>query len=233
MYATTVQAVTYMITFGQIVTKVLQRLALVEGLDAQIYAEPRIQLAVQHKFDLLFREYWIPEYTTWQEQFNLDGSTGVVTADLSTRIKDFRDIHSVFLENSHKPIPLAPHTTRDSDINYPSIRQFATNTAKWFKILPTTTSGKVWISYRTKPDDFQEDGDELHIDTQLLLLGSCWDILEDDGTNPGASDKFRVLFQDALSQFNRQQFNIPLSIRVAGSSMHMMTNFTPLPNGGV
>ena len=56
-----------MITFGGIVTKVLQRLALVEGLDAQIYAEPRIQLAVQHKFDMIFREYWLPDYTTYQE----------------------------------------------------------------------------------------------------------------------------------------------------------------------
>ena len=199
-----------MITFGQIVTKVLQRLALVEGLDAQIYAEPRIQLAVQHKFDLLFREYWIPEYTTWQEQFDLDGVNGVVTADLSTRIKDFRDIHSVFWEGSHKPMPIAPLSTRDSDVTYPSLRQLGTNTTKWFKVLPTNTSGKVHVSYRTKPPDFQDDGDQIHMDQQLLLLGSCWDVLEDDGTNPGASDKFRVLFQDALSQFNRQQHNIPL-----------------------
>jgi len=199
-----------MITFGQIVTRVLQRLALVEGLDAQIYAEPRIQLAVQHKFDLLFREYWIPEYTTWQEQFDLDGVNGVVTADLSTRIKDFRDIHSVFWEGSHKPMPIAPLSTRDSDVTYPSLRQLGTNTTKWFKVLPTNTSGKVHVSYRTKPPDFQDDGDQIHMDQQLLLLGSCWDVLEDDGTNPGASDKFRVLFQDALSQFNRQQHNIPL-----------------------
>ena len=203
-----------MVLFGQIVTKVLQRLALVEGLDAQIYAEPRIQLAVQHKFDLLFREYWIPEYTTWQEEMTLDGASGVVTADLSTRIKDFRDLHSVFHEGSYKPLPMAPLSTRDADINYPSIRQLGTNPTKWFKILPTNTVGKVWISYRTKPDDFEEDGDEIHMDTQLLLLGTCWDVLEDDGTNPGASDKFRVLFQDALAQFNRQQFNIPLDAKL-------------------
>ena len=208
-----------MITFGQIVTKVLQRLALVEGLDAQIYAEPRIQLAVQHKFDLIFREYWIPEYTTWQEEFMLDGVSGVVTADLSTRIKDFRDLHSVFWEGSHKPMPMAPLSTRDSDVTYPSLRQLGTNTSKWFKVLPTTTSGKVFVSYRTKPDDFEEDGDEIHMDQQLLLLGSCWDVLEDDGTNPGASDKFRVLFQDALAQFNRQQHNIPLDTMMPTTSV--------------
>ena len=207
-----------MITFGDIVTKVLQRLALVEGLDAQIYAEPRIQLAIQHKFDLIFREYWIPEYTTYQEPFLLDGTTGFVVDDLSSKIKDWRDIHSIFHENSHKPMPKAPMSVRDIDVNYPSIRPAATNPAKMFRVLPATTTGKVYITYRTKPDDFEEDGDEIFIDTQLLLLGSCWDVLEDDGTNPGASDKFKMLFQDALSQFNRAQHNIPLDTIMSSRS---------------
>jgi hypothetical protein len=199
-----------MITFGALVTKVLQRLALVEGLDAQIYAEPRIQLAVQHKFDLIFREYWIPEYTTWQEPYTLDGVNGTITGDLTDKVNDFRDIHSVFWEGSHKPLAIASHAIRDVDINYPSIRSYATNMTKMFKVMPVTTTGAVFVSYRTKPDDFEEDSDQIFMDTQLLLLGTCWDVLEDDGTNPGASDKFRVLFQDALSQFNRQQHNIPM-----------------------
>jgi hypothetical protein len=199
-----------MITFGDIVTKVLQRLALVEGLDAQIYAEPRIQLAIQHKFDLIFREFWLPEYTTYQEPHTLDGVNGQITGDLTGRIKDWRDLHSVFHEGSHKPMPLAPMNTRERDITYPSIRPTVTNRAKVFKVVPVTTIGQVYVTYRTKPDNFEEDSDEIFLDTQLLLLGTCWDVLEDDGTNPGASDKFKLLFQDAFSQFNRQQFNIPL-----------------------
>lgn len=198
-----------MITFGTVVTKVLQRLALVEGLDAQIYAEPRIQLAVQHKFDLLFREYWLPDYTTQQEEHTLEGTSGVITGDLTTKVRDWRDIFAVFSENSHKPMPLAPMTVRDTDISYPSIRRIP-DPVKMFKVLPLSTSGKVFITYRTKPLDFEQDSDAIHMDSQLLILGTCWDVLEDDGTNPGASDKFRILFQDALSQFNRQTHNIPL-----------------------
>jgi len=207
-----------MITFGDIVTKVLQRLALVEGLDAQIYAEPRIQLAEQHKFDMIFREYWLPEYTVHQEEHYLDGTTGMIVGDLTDKVKDWRDIHSVYSENAHSPISLAPPRIRDVDINYMSIRPNATNPAKWFKILPVTTTGKIWITYRTKPNDFEEDSDVIYLDTQLLLLGSCWDVLEDDGTNPGASDKFKMLFQDALSQFNRQQFNIPINTVLSSRS---------------
>jgi hypothetical protein len=199
-----------MITFGDLVTKVLQRLALVEGLDAQIYAEPRIQLAIQHKFDLIFREYWIPEYMTYQEPHVLDGVNGFIVTDTTSLIKDWRDLHSVFHEGSHKPMPLAPMNVRHTNINYPSICPAGMNSAKLFKVLPPTTTGVVYVTYRTKPDDFEEDSDEIFMDTQLLLLGSCWDVLEGDGTNPGESDKFKMLFQDALSQFNRSQFNIPM-----------------------
>ena len=207
-----------MITFGDIVTKVLQRLALVEGLDAQIYAEPRIQLAVQHKFDMIFREYWIPEYTTYQEQHTLDGVTGQITDSLENKLNDWRDLHSVFWENSPRPLPIAPMNVRDIDIQYPSLRPNGVDKIKWFKVLPLSTTGKVYTTYRTKPVDFEKDDDIIYMDTQLLMLGSCWDVLEDDGTNPGAADKFRILFQDALSQFNRQQFNIPLDTRQAANS---------------
>jgi hypothetical protein len=199
-----------MITFGDIVTKVLQRLSLVEGLDAQIYAEPRIQLAIQHKFDLIFREYWLPEYTVYQEPHVLDGVNGYIVDDMTDKITDWRDLHSVFHENSHKQMPRAPMSVRDIDITYPSIRPAATVSGHMFRVVPHNTAGIVYVTYRSKPPDFQEDSDPIYLDTQLLLLGTCWDVLEDDGTNPGASDKFRMLFQDALTQFNRQQHNIPL-----------------------
>lgn len=198
------------LSFGEIVTKILQRLALVEGLDAQIYAEPRIQLAVQHKFDMIFREYWLPDYTTYQEPHILDGVTGVIVDDLENALKDWRDLHSVFWEGSHKPMPVAPMNVRDIDITYPSLRHQGRNQPRHFRVVPPTTAGKVYVTYRSKPDDFEKDDDLIYMDTQLLILGSCWDVLEDDGTNPGAADKFRVLFQDALSQFNRQGFNLPL-----------------------
>jgi len=208
-----------MITFGSIVTKVLQRLALVEGLDAQIYAEPRIQLAVQHKFDLIFREYWLPDYTVYQEPYTLDGVTGTIIGDLTGKLNDWRDLHSVMWQNSRSPLPIAPMNTRDTDIQYPSVRPFATDKTKMFKILPINSVGNVYITYRTKPADFEEDTDPIYMDTQLLLLGTCWDVLEDDGTNPGASDKFRVLFQDALSQFNRTQHTIPLAVAASSGSI--------------
>jgi hypothetical protein len=199
-----------MTTFGEIVTKVLNRLSLVEGLDAQIYAEPRIQLAVQHKFDTLFREYWWPEYTTYQDEYVLDGSTGNITGDLTDKLVDWRDLHSVLSEGSSKPLGILPLNTRITDIQAPTIVWTVSNPSKMFYIAPTTTTGKVWLTYRTKPKDFEEDHEVVLLDQQLMILGTCWDILEDDGTNPGASDKFRGLYQDQIAQSTRMFHNIRL-----------------------
>jgi len=68
---------------------------------------------------MLFREYWHPEYTTYQEEHMLDGASGVIIGDLKDKIKDWRDIHSVMWEGSHKPLALAPRNARDIDITYP------------------------------------------------------------------------------------------------------------------
>ena len=199
-----------MTTFGDITTKVLQRLSLVEGLDAQIYVEPRIQLAVQHKFDTLFREYWWPEYTTYQDEYQLDGNTGHITGDLVDKLNDWRDLHSVMSENSSKPLGILPLNTKISDIQSPTVVWNVINRSKMFYIAPKTTSGKIWLTYRTKPKDFEEDSDEILLDPQLMILGTCWDVLEDDGTNPGASDKFRGLYQDQIAQATRLFHNIRL-----------------------
>ena len=196
-------------TFGEIVTKVLQRLSLVEGLDAQIYAEPRIQLAVQHKFDTLFREYWWPEYTVFQDPYELDGVTSWITGDLTGKLKDWRDLHSVMHESSNSPLPIIPMNVKYVDVQSPSIMWYLGDPSKMFVVHPKTTSGKVWLTYRTKPKDFEEDHEEIRLDSQLMILGTCWDVLEDDGTNPGASDKFRGLYQDSIAQVTRMFHTIP------------------------
>ena len=207
-----------MITFGDLTEKVLQRLSLVEGLDAQIYAEPRIQLAIQHKFDTLFREYWWPQYMTEQEQYVLDGTSGVITGSLEDKLNDWRDLQCIFWDGSATPLPMAPKNVRDIDIGYPCIRWQATNKEKMFRILPATTVGNVWLSYRTYPKQFEEDDEEIHLDTQCMLLGTCADVLEDDGTNPGATDKFTGLYMDAISQVTRMFHNIPVDVKPVNRS---------------
>lgn len=192
-----------MITLGDCTEMVLQRLKMVEGLDAQIYAETPIMLAIQHAFDWLFNEYWWPAYTVEQEQYTLNGTTGVVTGDLSDKILRFEDLHSILWDTSDQPLALAPRNVRYDHINFPSIVPNMASPEKVFKIYPLTTSGNVYITYRTYPGLFTEDTAEIKMDHQLLVLKACYDMLESDAMNPADADKFKRFYEDRLKQASR------------------------------
>ena len=41
---------------------------------------------------------------------------------------------------------------------------------------------------------FFDAADEVPMDEQALILGACYDYLEDDGANPTQIEKFRLMF---------------------------------------
>lgn len=195
-------------TLRYLVDAVLTRLSMEDGLDVQVYTEDRIVAALQHKFDTLFDEYWFPQFVTFQEEWQLDGTTGQIVGDLSARIKKFADIQAVFNDYRPYPLPLAPSMIRLRDITNPCI-QSVPDATKVFRVLPMDTSGSIYVSYRTAPDVFENDDDLVDMDRQAMILGTCWDILVDDGTNPGAEDKFRMLYDTRVKQLQKLQFNFP------------------------
>lgn len=201
-----------MITLGTLLEDVKERLSLVGGLDAQIYTDERIIQAARFRFNMIFRSYWLPEYTVEQEEYTLDGTTGMITGDLSTKILDWRDLHSVMYDSYDQPLPLAPMGVRDGNISALCIRRLATNAQKMFKVLPVDTDGTIAITYRTHPGRFEDEDDEIKVDDDLMINGVCMDILEDDGTNPGGVDKFKRFYQQAELLFRQNLHNQGMSV---------------------
>lgn len=197
-------------TLRYFIDEVLTRLSMQSGVDTQVYTEDRVRQALQHKFTTLFDEYWWPQFTTWQEEYQLDGSTGQVVGDLSTKIKKFTDIRNVFNAYSGYPLPRAPNNLRTRDITNPCV-QSVPNATKVFRIIPVTTAGAIWITYRTRPARFTNDNDLVDMDEEALILGTCWDIINDDGTNPGAEDKFRMLYNERERQLRKLMHNMEAS----------------------
>jgi hypothetical protein len=58
------------------------------------------------------------------------------------------------------------------------------------------------------------------MDEQLMILGACYDYLEDDGTNAGQTEKFRNMFNDRLRQIKggENEKEIPLHPVLAPNS---------------
>ncbi len=204
-----------MTTLAQLVARTAERLSMAAGTGVQTYAEDRIAEMIQHKFDVEFDKRFWPQFSTWTT-YTLDGTLGVVTADLTEVIKRFEDIAIIYPTNSDTPIThTTPMSMNPNNIGGTSVRHYesyvATSVAKVFRVWPRASTGTLEIYYRTKPDTFVST-DTVNFDEQLLILGAVWDYLEDDGTNPNASAKMKDLYDERSIQIGNSLDRMPISL---------------------
>jgi|TARA_R100000750_G_scaffold46018_1_gene31034 hypothetical protein len=212
-----------MATLSQLVARTADRLSMVAGTGVQVYAEDRIAEMIQHKFDVLFDEVFWPQFCTWYT-WTLDETLGVVTADLTDILKRYEDIQVIFPENSNMALTKLSNLTTNpyeltgtTPVNYEALGPTVSNkTTKVFRIWPLASTGNVVVRLRTKPDTFTSE-DEIDFDDQSLILGSVFDYLEDDGTNPNATQKFQLLFEARIKQLKNNFNSAPISLDTATS----------------
>jgi predicted nuclease of predicted toxin-antitoxin system len=191
---------------------------MVAGTGVQTYAEDRIAEMIQHKFDVLFEEVFWPQFLTWAT-WTLDGTLGVITTDVTALLKRFEDIRVVFPSGSNTPLTkMSPLTTNPFElsgttpIHYESLGPTDANrVTRVFQIWPKAATGTIVVQYRTRPDTFVAT-DEIDFDDQALILGAVFDYLEDDGTNPNATQKFQFLFEARVKQLKNTFNSAPISL---------------------
>jgi len=223
-----------MATLSTLIDRIADRLSMVAGTGVQTYAEDRIAEMVQHKFDVLFEEVFWPQFLTWAT-WTLDGTLGVITTDVTELLKRFEDIRVVFPENSNTPLTKISAITTNpfelsgtTPIHYESLGPTASNkVTRVFQIWPKTSTGDIIVQYRTKPDTFVST-DEIDFDDQALILGAVFDYLEDDGTNPNATQKFQLLFEARVKQLKNTFNSAPISLD-PGTALPTTFSFTALP----
>ncbi len=223
-----------MATLTQLIARVADRLSMVAGTGVQTYAEDRIAEMIQHKFDVLFEERFWPQFSDWAT-WTLDGTLGVPTADLTDIVKRFEDIGVIFPTNSNRALTklmwrtLNPLTlSGTTPISYQAIPTVdTTKTQKIFHIWPRAATGTIEAFYRTRPATYV-GVDEVDFDDQALILGSVFDYLEDDGTNPNATQKFQLLFEARVRQLERSLDSGPIDLDPASARPETFS-FTALP----
>jgi len=207
-----------MATLTQLVDRTADRLSMIAGQGVQTYAEDRIAEMIQHKFDVLFEEVFWPQFCTWY-QWTLDGTLGVVTTDLTDILKRFEDIQVIYPENSNTSLTKISNITTNpfklsgtTPIHYEALGPtFGNKTTRVFRVWPLAATGDIVLRVRTKPDTFVST-DEIDFDDQSLILGSVFDYLEDDGTNPNATQKFQLLFEARVKQLKNTFNSAPISL---------------------
>ncbi len=198
--------------FEDLIQQTIRRIGQVTGTSVQIYAEDLIGDMIQHKFDVMFEEVWWNQFMNWLDA-TLDGTTGVVTVDVSglpNPLVRFEDIHSIFYEDSDRPLPRFPDFTNPDNVTgtTPQYIEAVSNAQKVFRILPLTATKPIKIHYRSLPTQFVV-GDTVNFDSQALILGSAYDYLEDDSTNPGATEKMSNMFESRIRQLKKSRAWLP------------------------
>lgn len=217
-----------MATFTSLINQTIRRLAMVGGTGTQLYSEDLIGDMVQHTFDLVFDETDWPQFTFWNT-YTLDGTLGVVTADLTNVVKRFDDVLAIFPTNSNTQVTEFSATSNPNLLSGTTPIHYSryASADKVFHVWPKTATGTVELYGRTKPDDFTGT-DTVDFDSQCLVLGACYDFLEDDGSNPGAAEKFRNLFENRLRQLKKLRSNAPISLDPVTDRVQQFS-FTELP----
>ena len=218
-----------MSTLSQLIVRAADRLSMVAGTGVQTYAEDRIAEMIQHKFDVLFDEAFWPQFLSW-DKLTLDGTLGLVTTDLTSIIKRFEDVRVIFPENSNTPLTIISGLTTNpyelsgtTPVHYEALGPTSTyKTTRVFNIWPKAATGDIILQYRTKPDTFIST-DEIDFDDQALILGTVFDYLEDDGTNPNATQKFQLLFEARVKQLKNTYNSTPISLDPVTSTPNTFT----------
>lgn len=198
--------------FEELIQLTIRRIGQVTGTSVQVYAEDVIGDMIQHKFDVMFEEVWWNQFLYWLDG-TLDGTTGVVTVDVSAMTNPlvrFEDIHSIFVENSNRPLPRFPDFLNPDNVTgtTPRYVEAVGDVQKVFRVHPLTATKPIKMHYRSLPTRFVT-GETVNFDSQALVLGSAYDYLEDDGTNPGATEKMSNMFESRVRQLKKSRAWLP------------------------
>lgn len=212
-----------------LIQRTITRLSMVPGTGTQIYAEDRIAEMILHKFVVLRSElFWddLMSYVTLT-----CGPAGFpqemvvrVPSDppnpLEVVINRFSDIQHVWNDGSEQPIVQMPRRTNPqrllaSTSGKPSM--YAPDALHVVRFLPPA-DGRLMVLRVKNYYPYFNATDEVPMDDQALILGACYDYLEDDGTNPSQIEKFRALFAARVEQLKREENQGPIPISYSGAA---------------
>lgn len=196
-------------TLTQLVQRTITRLSMVPGVAVQVYAEDRLAEMIWHKFTVVRDELWWDDYmeVTTLTQDSQGRPIEHVVRELPLLplgdeivIHSYNDVQHAWAPNRRSPLRSAPARSNPAGL----LRQGSTlyrmpDSVKVIRFAPFTQGMPMSVRYKRWYSRFLPN-DTVPMDDQLLILGACYDYLEDDGTNPRQAEKFGALFNDRLGQ---------------------------------
>ena len=182
-------------TLGEIITRCQRELSQVPGLAVQIYAQDALADKIEAAYLFAFDD----TNTKWKRfltfaDYTLDGTTGRAVETVSTLFKSYEHIHSVFPFAYDTPLDKWSGLVNPNNISGSTPRQVTRDNTNVFRVFPLASTGKVTVVGRTQADLPFALNDTVPFDFLALTYFACWQYAIDDGSNPGAVEKFKALF---------------------------------------
>jgi hypothetical protein len=218
-------------TLSQLVQRTVTRLSMVGGVSVQVYAEDRIAEMIWHKFVMVRDELWWDEF---MDYITLTQDTDGRPVENVVRDLPVPPLGDEVVINTFTDIQYGWHPQRRDPLRYWPRRAnpaplLVAGGADTLYMLPDQRKVVRFAPFRPglvmtlrvkRHYAYFKPNDVVPMDEQLLILGACYDYLEDDGTNAGQTEKFRNMFNDRLRQLkgDENEKEIPLHPVIAPPS---------------
>lgn len=195
---------------------------MVPGVAVQVYAEDRLAEMIWHKYLMVRDMLWwddLMTYVTLTQDAAGRPTENVVRQPPAAPVGDevvinkYTDIQYAWVVNRRDPLKQLPARANPGGVlkqGYTLYRM--ADAQKVVRFAPYQAGQQVLVRYKLYYPYFQPD-DEVPVDEQLMILGAAYDYLEDDGTNPGQTEKFLNMFNERLDAVKRMHNDaeIPIS----------------------
>jgi len=203
---------------SDIISAVINELSQVPGLATQVYSTPRITQFIQNAFLMEIEEMWWKDYMAMFGPIPLDGSTGLLTQDLTgpiSSIDNYGDIRIAWPDTSNIRLAQLPTTMNPSTLSGTG-RLFMdadyTIPHRPMRVFPQGAAGNVMIHARQRNKMPITSRDTVYLDALLLQYDAAWMYCVDDGSVPAQANKFQGMAVKRRQQMKSAQAIQPLTL---------------------
>ena len=223
-------------TIREIVNDALTVIGEVSGAGTQTYSDDRMFADTIRIFNLLFKKRSWEQYRQWF-QLTLDGTTGKITTDAFTNVRDFEDFYSVHPDGIQNPMPVLPRRLNPFTLGTGTTLMYwdslpVTDTSyakKRLQFWPKTSTGKINVQARVYPKTVTENwdwADTMYLDKDMMVCGVAYITLSSDDLNAGQAEAQKAMMEQRYKDIEAQLSDKPISIDGSGANIPTQW-FTP------
>jgi hypothetical protein len=182
------------------------------GISTQVYSQQLLVNKITDAFIILATDpekNWKRFRTT--QTYTLDGVTGRTTLPVKNTFVSFDTVNKIWVGSSERFLVAFPDDVNPTSLSGAEPLFYVADQTDTFRVIPTTATGMITVQGFLIPHSFQLD-DIVPFDYLALKYFVCWQYMTDDGSNPGAAEKFQQLFNNRLQQISASQDKAPIAL---------------------